>query len=80
MSLAQAVLEKSPALDESLVLRPLLAARFPPYTPMKQTLIHLFSMRIAELAVNVHRTLSFWTALCVLTGYMMGLRISITMV
>ena len=74
------MLEKSPALDESIVLRPLLAARFPPYTPLKQTLIHLFSMRIAELAVNVHRTLAFWIALCAFAGYTMGVRVSVTMV
>ena len=32
----KAVLEKSPMLDESILLRPLLSARFPPYTPIKQ--------------------------------------------
>ena len=32
---AKAVLEKSPALDESFVLKPLLSARFPPYDKTK---------------------------------------------
>ena len=32
---AKAVLEKSPALDESFVLKPLLSARFPPYDSTK---------------------------------------------
>ena len=49
----KAVLEKSPMLDQSIFLRPLLAARFPPYTPLKQTLIKLFSLPFAETAVNL---------------------------
>ena len=49
----KAVLEKSPLLDQSIFLRPLLAARFPPYTQTKQTLIKLFSLPFAETAVNL---------------------------
>ena len=72
----KAVLEKSPMLDESPLLKPLLDARFPPYTPTKQTLIKLFSARFAELAVNVHRRLSVWVLLIVLVLYKLGLRLT----
>ena len=72
----KAVLEKSPLLDESVLLKPLLAARFPPYTPLKQKLIALFSMRFAEMAVNIHRHTSFWLLLVAYTGYAVGLRVT----
>jgi len=74
----KAVLEKSPSFDETFVLRPLLAARFPPYTPFKQALVRLFSMRLADHAVNVHRTWAFWWLLGALACYAMGIRIAIT--
>jgi acyl-CoA reductase-like NAD-dependent aldehyde dehydrogenase len=72
----KAVLEKSPMLDQSFLLRPLLAARFPPYKPYKQTLIWLFGMRLSELAVNLHRSRLFVFLLVLLAGYKMGLRIT----
>ena len=72
----KAVLEKSPLLDQSLLLKPLLAARFPPYTPLKQKLVALFSMRFAEIAVNVHRHTSFWLLLLAYAGYAAGMRVT----
>jgi aldehyde dehydrogenase (NAD+) len=50
----KAVLEKSPMLDQSILLKPLLAARFPPYTPFKKFLVAAFTMPIADIAVNIH--------------------------
>ena len=47
------VLEKSAALDNLVILKPLLDARFPPYTNFKKTLIKLFSKEISTAAVNV---------------------------
>jgi len=72
----KAVLEKSPMLDESPALKPVLAARFPPYTPFKSTLIKTFGARPAGLAVNVHRYVSFWVVLAAYAAYAMGLRIT----
>lgn len=51
----KAVLHKSAALDQSPLLKPFLAARFPPYTPTKQRLVKFFASRPIELLVNVHR-------------------------
>lgn len=48
----KAVLRKYPSIDESLVMKPLLAARFPPYTNLKQILVKIFSMRLVMLSVN----------------------------
>merc|ERR1712226_1139851 len=48
----KAVLRKYPRVDEMPGLKQLLAARFPPYTPLKQILIKLFSMRVVGQAVN----------------------------
>lgn len=48
----KAVLEKSQMLDQSLLLKPLLAARFPPYTPFKQTLVKTFTMKVMDKVVN----------------------------
>merc|ERR1719460_3100623 len=48
----KAVLRKYPAIDEMPVLKQLLAARFPPYTSIRQFLIKMFSMRVMGLAVN----------------------------
>merc|ERR1719460_1049098 len=48
----KAVLRKYPSIDESLVMKKLLAARFPPYTTFRQLAIKIFSMPIVTLAVN----------------------------
>lgn len=52
MSHPKAVLEKSPMLDNSILFKPLLAARFPPYTPLKQSLIRFFGAHFMETLVN----------------------------
>eukprot|EP00756_Hemistasia_phaeocysticola_P031040 Hpha_TRINITY_DN16327_c0_g1::TRINITY_DN16327_c0_g1_i3::g.59555::m.59555/K00128/ALDH; aldehyde dehydrogenase (NAD+) len=49
----KAVLVKYPALDNLPVLKTLLAARFPPYTPFKQTAVKMFGTRFMEAAVNL---------------------------
>jgi len=72
----KAVLEKSPLLDQSPLFKPLLAARFPPYSPFKQTLIKVFSARAAEVVLNSPRRPSFWLVLCAIVGWMMGLRVT----
>jgi len=60
----KAVLEKSPVLDESIFMKPLLQARFPPYTPIKQKLVAIFGGPLAEKAVNfpipMLRSKMFW--------------------
>jgi aldehyde dehydrogenase (NAD+) len=48
----KAVLEKVPWIDESFLMKPLLAARFPPYTPIKASLVKLFSLHWVGNAVN----------------------------
>jgi len=48
----KAVLRKYPAIDESPLMKPLLAARFPPYTVFRQLAIKIFSLRAVTLAVN----------------------------
>lgn len=72
----KAVLEKSAALDQSFLLRPLLRARFPPYTPFKQTLIWLFGTRASEILVNLHRRRLVGYLLLLVVAYKMGLRVS----
>mmetsp|Transcript_6569 Transcript_6569/g.12124 ORF Transcript_6569/g.12124 Transcript_6569/m.12124 type:complete len:538 (-) Transcript_6569:131-1744(-) len=49
----KAVLEKSQMLDQSILFRPLLDARFPPYTPLKQFLVKTFSAHWVETLVNL---------------------------
>jgi aldehyde dehydrogenase (NAD+) len=48
----KAVLEKVSWIDESFLMKPLLSARFPPYTPWKATLVKLFSLHWVGNAVN----------------------------
>lgn len=48
----KAVLEKSQALDEFFLVKPLLHCRFPPYTPWKQGVIKVFSLYFIEKIVN----------------------------
>ena len=73
----KAVLEKSPLLDESFLLKPLLAARFPPYTPVKKFLLKAFSLRLADHLVNAHRRPVVWLALILLVAWrVLGLRIT----
>jgi aldehyde dehydrogenase (NAD+) len=48
----KAVLEKSPRWDESILFKPLLAARFPPYTPFKASLVKIFSLHWVGKVVN----------------------------
>jgi len=48
----KAVLIKYPVLDNLPVLKTLLSARFPPYTPFKQTAVKIFGTRLMEKAVN----------------------------
>jgi len=49
----KSVLRKYPGLDESLGMKQLLVARFPPYTPLKQVLIKMFSMPISTTLLNL---------------------------
>mmetsp|Transcript_5264 Transcript_5264/g.8082 ORF Transcript_5264/g.8082 Transcript_5264/m.8082 type:complete len:539 (+) Transcript_5264:130-1746(+) len=49
----KAVLEKSPAIDESILMKPLLQARFPPYTKSKQMLVRLFGTSFSDTLVNL---------------------------
>eukprot|EP01065_Artemidia_motanka_P015357 TRINITY_DN191_c0_g1_i1.p1 TRINITY_DN191_c0_g1~~TRINITY_DN191_c0_g1_i1.p1 ORF type:complete len:535 (+),score=213.34 TRINITY_DN191_c0_g1_i1:69-1673(+) len=48
----KAVLRKYPLVDEMPILKQLLAARFPPYTPFKKTAVKIFGSRLMEKAVN----------------------------
>ena len=48
----KAVLEKSQLLDQSIFFKPVLAARFPPYTPLKQLIIKLATIPIGEKIAN----------------------------
>eukprot|EP00462_Mataza_sp_D1_P019630 CAMPEP_0175138236 /NCGR_PEP_ID=MMETSP0087-20121206/10236_1 /TAXON_ID=136419 /ORGANISM="Unknown Unknown, Strain D1" /LENGTH=536 /DNA_ID=CAMNT_0016421115 /DNA_START=40 /DNA_END=1650 /DNA_ORIENTATION=- len=48
----KAVLEKSQFLDQSIAFKPLLAARFPPYTPLKQNLVKVFTAHIMDKVFN----------------------------
>merc|ERR1711870_199541 len=48
----KAVLRKYPLIDESILMKPLLAARFPPYTPFKKLAIKLFSAREVSMLLN----------------------------
>lgn len=48
----KAVLEKSQVLDQSILFKPLLQARFPPYNSYKKTLVRFFSEPIIEKIVN----------------------------
>ena len=66
----KAVLEKSPMLDQSILVKPLLAARFPPYTPLKGSLVKLFSATWVGKAVNLPVPL-FRTIIKLLCGYLM---------
>jgi aldehyde dehydrogenase (NAD+) len=49
----KAVLEKSATLDQSIFFKFLLSARFPPYTPLKATLVNIFSLHWVGDAVNI---------------------------
>mmetsp|Transcript_13406 Transcript_13406/g.25845 ORF Transcript_13406/g.25845 Transcript_13406/m.25845 type:complete len:111 (-) Transcript_13406:104-436(-) len=48
----KAVLEKSQVLDQSILFKPLLQARFPPYNSYKKTLVRFFGEPIIEKIVN----------------------------
>jgi aldehyde dehydrogenase (NAD+) len=48
----KAVLEKSSLLDQSIFFKFLLSARFPPYTPLKMSLVKMFSLHWVGKAVN----------------------------
>jgi len=65
----KAVLEKSPMLDNSPLLKPLLDCRFPPYSPTKIFLIKAFSRSIVEKLVNIPlpliRKIGPWAAIAV---------------
>lgn len=64
----KAVLEKSPALDQSIFLKFLLSARFPPYTPLKAKLVSVFSLHWISHAVNYPAPV-FRTAAKLATAY-----------
>ena len=49
----KAVLEKVAWIDESFLLKPLLDARFPPYTSLKMGLVRAFSLPIATKLFNL---------------------------
>jgi len=79
----KAVLSRSPAVDEYTVLKPLLAARFPPYAPHKQFLVKLFGMWTFDKAVNVHRSPAVAVALLAYLAYYVatayfGMRLAVT--
>lgn len=75
----KAVLEKSQFLDQSILFKPLLAARFPPYTPFKQFLVKTFTHPFVEKVVNFPvpfiRTL-LKLAVAVAVFYALGFRIT----
>merc|ERR1712190_6427 len=48
----KAVLRKYPLIDESILMKPLLAARFPPYTSFRRMAVNVFGTRAMMLAVN----------------------------
>merc|ERR1712048_1509127 len=48
----KAVLRKYPIIDESFLLKPLLGARFPPYTTFKKFAVKVFGARAVMLLVN----------------------------
>merc|ERR1712232_1507749 len=48
----KAVLRKYPIIDESILMKPLLAARFPPYTNFRKLAVKIFGTRLMMLAVN----------------------------
>lgn len=75
----KAVLHKSQAIDELFILKPLLAARFPPYTPLKMGLVKVFTLHIMEKIVNfpvpfARRLLRL--AFILMIGYLFGFRIT----
>lgn len=49
----KAVLQKSQFLDQTPLFKPLLAARFPPYTPFKMFLVKVFGAHVVEKLVNM---------------------------
>ncbi|CAK9052500.1 Aldehyde dehydrogenase (Cp-ALDH) [Durusdinium trenchii] len=53
MSHEKACLQKSQILDQSPAFKPLLQARFPPYTPTKQALVRMFSNHHINMLVNL---------------------------
>lgn len=75
----KACLEKSQLLDQSFLFKPLLAARFPPYTPMKRALIGIFTNHLISRFLNaVVPTLRGASRILVLLVvlYMAGFRVS----
>jgi len=78
----KAVLRKYPTVDELPGLKQLLAARFPPYTSIRQFLIKMFSMRVMGQAVNppVKQLLSFLkqSVVALILARLLGYRISLT--
>mmetsp|Transcript_28376 Transcript_28376/g.47958 ORF Transcript_28376/g.47958 Transcript_28376/m.47958 type:complete len:552 (-) Transcript_28376:421-2076(-) len=77
----KAVLEKSSCIDQSIFFRPLLLARFPPYTPAKTFLIKIFSLHALNDAVNVplpvFRFLGKAAVVCG-AAYALGVNVSFT--
>ena len=71
----KAVLEKSQMLDQSIVLKPLLQARFPPYNSTKKALVKIFMMPFASTILNLHRNKKFLMLVAVLLLYKMGFRV-----
>merc|ERR1711920_628591 len=49
----KAVLQKYPAIDELPIMKQLLAARFPPYTNLKEILLKIFTNKLMMKSVNV---------------------------
>jgi len=74
----KAVLEKSAFLDQSILFKPLLAARFPPYTPTKTFLVKMFSLHWVSKAVNypvpIFRKLVLLLGL-ISVSYALGIRV-----
>lgn len=74
----KAVLQKSSFLDESFLFKPLLAVRFPPYTPFKKFMVKTFSHPVVEKIVNFPipfvRSLLKLMAVC-LVCYALGFRV-----
>jgi hypothetical protein len=71
----KAVLEKAAWLDESFLLKPLLAARFPPYTRFRQATLTLFTKPFAEVLLNLHRNKYAKMALALFVLFRLGFRV-----
>jgi len=49
----KAVLQKSPMLDQSILFKPLLQMRFPPYSKFQQSIVRLFGNHSIEAIINL---------------------------